>query len=202
MDAVAAAGGEPCPFYRPAPDGSYDGLLLCGGADLDPAVYGQENTSSWDVDQGRDKAETALVRLYLEAGKPILGICRGHQLVNAVLGGTLLQDIGPERRGVHHHREEDPYKVHPVLADAGSLLHRLYGPVFPVNSSHHQALDKIGTGLAVTARSEDGLAEAAEHVSLPVLCVQFHPERMCCSAARPDTVDGAPLFQWLIERIE
>ena len=197
-DAIRQAGGEPCSFYLPPVDGSYDALLLCGGDDVDPVHFGQENTASEGIDPDRDLVELALAKLYLEAGKPILGICRGHQLMNIVLGGDLVQDIGDPLHLFHTRGELPEDRVHPVHASEGSFLHEYYGPVFPVNSSHHQVVGKIGQGLKAVAWSESGLVEASEHESLPIRTVQWHPERMSFSNRRADTVDGALLFHWLI----
>lgn len=197
LNAVQAAGGEGEARYLPTPDLSYDGLILVGGDDIDPALFGQENTHSQGIDSARDKAEMALLNGFCGAGKPVLGICRGHQAVNVWLGGDLLQDLGPEL--VPFHRKEEGDQVHLIQAAEGSLLHRLYGPVFPVNSSHHQGLGRLGKGLRVTARSEGGVIEAVEHETLPLICVQFHPERMTGEKGRPDTVDGGKIFRAFLE---
>lgn len=194
--AISGAGGAAVPGYCPAPDLSCDGLLLCGGKDVQPHLFGQENRGSLAPDPARDAAELALLRAFWPTGKPILGICRGMQLLNIFLGGTLVQDLPDHLRPFHQGQKGDA--VHPILADEGSLLHRWYGPVFPVNSHHHQVLDRIGAGLTVTARSEGGCPEAAEHPGRPVLAVQFHPERMSFANRRADTVDGAEIFRWLI----
>ena len=193
IQAIEGAGGEAAAAYAPAPDLTCGGLLLSGGGDLDPALYGQEARGSQPPDPVRDRAEMALFQAFLEAGKPIFGVCRGFQLINAALGGTLVQDLSPELRLFHKKGEDD--KIHPIRAAEGSLLHRLYGPVFAVNSAHHQVLDKIGEGLTVTAWAEAGFPEGFEHVSLPIFAVQFHPERMSFAHRRPDTVDGAALFR-------
>lgn len=197
-NAVAVAGGEPCSFYLPPLDGGYDGLLLAGGGDIAPERFGQSDAGSTEIDPARDEIEFALTRLYLSAGKPILGICRGHQVLNVVLGGTLLQDIGDPLH-LFHTRGDLPYdRIHPVRAAEGSFLDALYGPVFPVNSSHHQVVDRLGDGLKAAAWSESGLVEALEHTSLPVRSVQWHPERMSYALRRGDTVDGAPIFDWFL----
>ena len=197
-NAVRSAGGVPfVRRYYPV-DLSFDGLLLCGGGDLDPALYGQEDRGSQPPDPERDRTELALVRAYLEAERPVLGICRGVQVLNVALGGTLIQDLGPRLNPFHVWEEAD--KVHPVSARPGSLLSALYGPLFPVNSAHHQAVDRPGEGLVLTAWSEGGVAEGLELPGRPVLGVQFHPERMCGALRRQDTVDGAPIFRWLLEQ--
>ena len=197
LDAIEAAGGVGDAHYLPAPNLSYDGLLLTGGDDMDPALFGQENRGSQGIDRARDEAELALLEAFLGANKPVLAICRGHQVVNVWLGGDLIQDLGPEL--VPFHRKEEGDQVHLIRAAEGSLLHRLYGPVFPVNSSHHQALRRLGRGLTVSARSEGGVVEAVEHETLPLISVQFHPERMTGALARPDTVDGGKIFQAFFE---
>lgn len=200
LAAVKAAGGTGEARYLPPPDLSYDGLVLVGGDDMDPALFGQENTHSQGIDRARDKAELALLDAFCGANKPVLAICRGHQVVNVWLGGDLLQDLG--RSLVPFHRKEEGDQVHLVRAAEGSRLHRLYGEVFPVNSSHHQGLGRLGKGLRVTAWSEGGVVEAVEHDTLPLISVQFHPERMTGAHARPDTVDGGAIFQALLKLCE
>lgn len=197
LAAVEAAGGAGDARYLPAPDLSYDGLLLAGGDDIDPALFSQENRGSRGIDRTRDEAELALLDAFLGDNRPVLAICRGHQMVNVWLGGDLIQDLGPELAPFHQKGEGD--QVHLVQAAEGSLLHRLYGPVFPVNSSHHQGLGRLGRGLRVTARSKGGVIEAVEHDTQPLICVQFHPERMTGALARPDTVDGGKIFRTFVE---
>ena len=189
LNALESAGGVGEARYLPGPDLSYDGLLLAGGGDVDPALFGQEDRGSRGIDRARDQAELALLDAFCGAGRPVLAVCRGHQVVNVWLGGGLIQDLGPEQSPFHQREEGD--QIHPVQAGRGSLLRRLYGPVFPVNSSHHQGLGRLGRGLRETAWAEDGVVEAVEHDALPLICVQFHPERM----AGTDTVDGGALFR-------
>lgn len=200
-NAVLAAGGIPVCAYCPTCGDGFDGLLLSGGDDMDPTLFGQEDCGSRGIDPARDAAELALVRGCLSAGKPILGICRGHQVLNVALGGSLRQDIGPELCSFHS-REPGALrdKTHPLRTAQGSLLRRLFGPLFTANSSHHQAVDRLGAGLRATAWSESGLVEALEHDALPLLSVQFHPERMSYARRRPDAADGAGIFTWLIDR--
>ena len=197
LNAIEAAGGTGEARYLPAADLSCDGLLLVGGDDVDPALFGQENTHSKGIDRARDDAELALLDAFCGANKPVLAICRGHQVVNVWLGGGLRQDLGPDL--VPFHRREEGDRVHLVRAEEGSLLRRLYGEVFPVNSSHHQGLGTLGKGLGVSAWSEGGVVEAVEHDALPLISVQFHPERMTGALARPDTVDGGAIFRAFLE---
>ena len=195
--AVEAAGGLAEARYLPEPDLSYDGLLLAGGDDIDPTLFGQSDFGSRGIDTARDEAELALLDAFFGAGKPVLAICRGHQVVNVWLGGDLIQNLDPTLVLFHGGGEGD--RVHPVRAAEDSLLHRLYGPVFPVNSTHHQALGRLGKGLSAVAWSEGGVVEAVEHKSLPLISVQFHPERMTGARARPDTVDGGAIFQAFLD---
>ena len=197
--AVEAAGGRGSARYLPEPDLSYDGLLLAGGGDVDPALFGQPDRGSREIDRARDRAELALLDAFLGAGKPVLAICRGHQVANVWLGGDLIQDLDPALAPFHGGGEGD--RVHPVRAKEDSLLYRLYGPVLTVNSSHHQALGRLGKGLTVTAQSEGGVIEAAEHESLPLISVQFHPERMTGARARPDTADGGAVFRAFLDMV-
>ena len=189
--AVETLGGIPVPGYAPDPDLTCHGLILCGGGDIEPSRYGQEVNGSFPPDLPRDEAEFALIAAYTAARKPILGICRGMQILNVALGGDMIQHLPAGCRPFHCGRED---RVHLVRAAEGSLLFDLYGRIFPVNSFHHQAVDRLGEGLVPTAWSESGVVEAVEHTSLPILGVQYHPERMSFDLRRPNTVDGAPLL--------
>lgn len=117
------------------------------------------------------------------------------QVLNVFLGGTLIQDLQPAWR-VRHQGEEDVY--HPICCEPGSLLERLLGPCPVVNSAHHQAVDRLGHDLEATAWAPEGFTEGIEHSCLPVLGVQFHPERL----SGPGRGEGSALFQWLISCIE
>lgn len=194
--AIRGLGGEPLAGCCPEPDLRCAGLVLCGGGDIQCSLYSQEDRGSNPPDPDRDRAELELFHAFYETGKPILGICRGMQLINVALGGDLLQDLPPEQKRFHMGQKGDA--VHPVAALENSILHRLYGPLFPVNSSHHQAVDRLGTGLQAAAWSESGFAEAVELPGYPLLGVQFHPERMCFGKRRLDTIDGAAIFSWFL----
>lgn len=198
--AILAAGGVPAAYYCPSDWTGFDGLLLCGGGDIAPARFGQENHGSHPPDLRRDEIELALTAAFLAAGKPILGICRGLQMLNVALGGTLIQDLGAVSPFHSKDSDEEDDKIHPIRAEEGTLLAGWYGTLFPVNSYHHQALDRLGRGLRAVAWSESGVVEAAELPGRAVLGLQFHPERMTGSRRRPDAVDGAPVFQWFVER--
>ena len=169
-----------------------DGLLLPGGGDIHPARFGQEDRGSRDIDPVLDEAQLAVLDAFVRAKKPVLGICRGHQVVNVYFGGGLIQDLPT---AADHMARDGHDGLHPIRIEPDSALHALYGGGATVNSSHHQGLAEMGAGLRVTAFAPDGVAEAAEHRSLPILAVQFHPERMAAPWARPGLADGAPVFR-------
>ncbi|EXG82576.1 gamma-glutamyl-gamma-aminobutyrate hydrolase family protein [Cryptosporangium arvum] len=191
---VARAGGLP---FHIAVDGppeavadAVDALLLTGGEDVDPVRYGSAaGPRSTVLDPTRDAFEVALFEAVLDAGKPILGICRGNQLINVALGGTLVPDL-PVGEGASHASYAYPraHRRHDVRFEAGSIAHRLYGDQALVNSFHHQAVDRPGTGLTVTGRAGDGVVESVEMANAPVLGVQWHPE----------CFDRDPVFDWLV----
>ena len=165
-----------------APDylGLVHGLLLIGGDDVDPALYGEPpHPRLGPVDPHRDAFEISCARAAAERGMPILGICRGVQLLNVAFGGTLHQHV-PEAVGTRVAHGGRYGLAHEVAVPAGSRLATIVGAAtLGVNSHHHQALDRCAARLVVTARSSDGLVEAAEDPRHPFLVgVQWHPERM------------------------
>lgn len=169
-----------------------DGLLLPGGGDIAPEIFGQANNGSRDIDRELDEIELALVEKFASDGKPILGICRGMQVINVAFGGDLIQDI--ESGDKHRWTEESGDRVHNVTASEGSFLHRLYGESFSVNSAHHQAVGRVADGFTVAAVADDGIIEAIECAEKNIFAVQWHPERMCFEKSRNDTVDGKFVF--------
>lgn len=196
VDAVEQSGGIPDYRYCPVYSDEYDGLILTGGADIEPSRYGQPVNGSVAMDAVRDEAEWKLIDAFLQAGKPIFGICRGCQVLNVYFGGTLYQDI--ETKARHRLDPKLPYPVHRVVTDDG-LLQSLYGYEFTVNTCHHQAVDRLGMHLRQTAFCpDDNVVEAFAHESLPVFAVQWHPEKLTAGYLRPDAVDGKPLFDYFI----
>ena len=157
----------------------WDALLLPGGGDLEPWRYGQENTASRSLEPERDRAELALLEDFTAAGKPVLGVCRGLQTVNVFFGGTLAQDIPG------HGALEGRDRLHAVRTAPSALLPFL-GEKALVNSAHHQAADRLGTGLRAVQWTADGVVEALCHRRLPVWGVQWHPERLEASPAGRD----------------
>lgn len=193
-EAVAGVGGEPVVAYRPEYKEEYDGLLLCGGSDIHPGYYGRDIMGSVDIDPERDRCEFELVKAFLDAGKPVMGICRGFQLLNAYFGGTLVQHL-PNTEV--HRVDINHYGIHQVLSLEGSVFEKLYGRAFFVNTNHHQGIERMGAELLPGAY-HDQLVEAFTHARLPVLAVQWHPEKMCFGFRRDDCVDGAPIMEYFV----
>ena len=154
-----------------------DGLILSGGGDVSPARYGASNAGSREITRDRDRTEWALLNWAVTRGKPVIGICRGFQVINVYFGGALVQDIPAQIPGACQHHETE----HPVAVTHAALAGALGARTLPVNSFHHQAVtaDRLAPDLEALALSEaDGVIEALWHRSLPVFGVQWHPERM------------------------
>lgn len=198
VGAVEAAGGVPL-VLPPQRAGiaeivaALDGLLLSGGGDINPTLYGDRavHEKTYGISETRDAFEFALLEAALARDLPLLAICRGIQVLNVGLGGTLYQDVEDEYPGAIAHRQRltpetrhDP--SHSVAATEGGLLAEVYGrSTIATNSFHHQTLKELGRGLAVAGRTEDGTVEAvAEPGRRFVLGVQWHPEMMY--AAHPE----------------
>lgn len=196
-DALKDAKMEPVVCMDPGCD-SFDGLLLPGGGDIDPAFFGEKNHGSKNIDRNLDLIQLSLLDRFVRAKKPVLGICKGMQLINIHFGGGIIQHL--KTAALHSWKDAD--QIHPVTASTDSFLFPLYGESFSVNSAHHQGIRRPGEGLHVTLSSADGVSEALEHDSLPLFGVQFHPERMCGRRIRPDTIDGGLIFRHFYEMVE
>jgi len=200
-NAVLAAGAVPLvlPSLGP-PDAEevmsvLDGLLLSGGGDVAASWYGQVRApEAYGVDTCRDAWEVALVRTARATGVPVLGVCRGAQVVNVAAGGTLVQHLPAITDHPHREYERDRELVHTVDVDPDSVLARVTGQrSFGVNSLHHQAIAEVGPGLRAVAWAPDGIIEAVEsrRDHEPLLAVQWHPELLA------DQVPHGLLFTWL-----
>jgi putative glutamine amidotransferase len=187
-DAIYAAGGQPVilPVVEQPPKdmlARMDGLLLTGGGDVDPALYGETpDPSVYGVRRDRDAFETALYREAVARALPILGICRGMQLVNVLRGGTLIQEVGG-----HWQLEPATEPSHDVDVSAGTSLADAMGSCAPVNSFHHQALGDIGTALRVTAVCGD-VVEAVEATDVDLVGVAWHPELLAPTDPRQKAI--------------
>ena len=157
-----------------------DGLVLTGGVDVMPELYGDWPDETVHFDAERDGAEFKLIDIAMKKGLPILGICRGLQILNVYFGGTLIIDLEKYCGRNHKAISDNKDSLHGVRLTEGSCLRSFVGEEGgAVNSSHHQAVDRIGDGLRVAARADDGTVEAIESSrGLGILGVQWHPERM------------------------
>lgn len=198
-EAVWAAGGEPVIVHGPAADPlaelpgrlmSFDGVLLPGGADMEPCRYGaQPAPETADTVAFQDEFELGITRSVIDLGVPALAICRGMQVLNVALGGSLIQHV-VETNTLHHNA------IHHVEVKEGSRLHTIVGAAsIDVSSYHHQAIDRLAADLVVTAVAADGLVEAVEHRRADIVAVQWHPEDR---HATSDT--DAALFADLVDR--
>ncbi|MDR5700430.1 gamma-glutamyl-gamma-aminobutyrate hydrolase family protein [Agromyces aerolatus] len=192
---VLAAGGLPVHLPLDAPPAELvarmDAVVVVGGDDVDPRRYGEApGPFTTYVDPERDEFESALIEAAIDRGVPLLGVCRGAQLLNVVLGGALIQHL-PTGEGESHGSYAYPraHRSHPVSTLPGSLAAKLYGATARVNSFHHQAVGRLGDGLVATATAPDGIVEAIELTDADVVGVQWHPE----------TFGGDPVFGWLVE---
>ena len=168
-----------------------DAIILSGGGDVDPRRWNGPSESSFRVSQERDAFEFDLLEAALKADLPVLGICRGLQVINVHFNGSLIPDLDAVDRGDHSGSTEDRQElVHSVSFEPESILHGLYGPTTMVNSFHHQAVDRIGIDLRVTGRSSDGTVEGIEHIEGRVLGVQWHPEMLNRLQ---------PVFGWIVQ---
>jgi putative glutamine amidotransferase len=181
-DAVADAGGEPVLLPTASLSAGVvarlDGLVLAGGADVDPARYGEEaGPHTTVVRPERDASETAVLQAALDRDLPLLAICRGMQLLNVVLGGSLLQHLPAVPGTEPHQLGLGLYAERKVRTAPGSALDALIGPGDVVQCHHHQALDRIAAGLTPSAWAEDGVVEGVEAAGRRFcLAVQWHPE--------------------------
>jgi putative glutamine amidotransferase len=172
----------------------YDGLLLPGGGDIDPRLFGQLPAGSRAFDPKLDRIQLAVLGAFVKAKKPVLGICKGMQLINIYFGGDMIQHLSCAE--THEYTEED--RLHETEAVKGSYLEALYGERFVVNSAHHQGVDAPGRGITYVQSAKDGVIEALAHESLPVYGVQWHPERLCFEHRREKAVDGRALLEFFV----
>ena len=202
--ALMQAGINPVVSNQIEDEKLFDGLLLPGGGDISPIFYHRKNRGSQNICISEDIIQILLFHRFLEQKKPILGICKGMQLINVALGGNLIQDLPTSY--LHDYNNADRYHITKTLS--ASQLHSLYGNECITNSAHHQAINKLGNNLRITQYAHDGVAEGIEHDSLPIIGVQWHPERMLTPSTSkhpscqlnqsiPPYTDGSRLFSYL-----
>lgn len=156
---------------------AFTGLILTGGLDIDPARYGQDAHEKSDVVYAEyDELDFALFNAFYKMDKPILGICRGIQVINVALGGTLIQHI-PDMNGDVQHSGQEKDVDHRLVLEDSSFLSILGTEMQSVNSRHHQAIDRMGSGLHAAARADDDIIEAIQNDNGRIIGVQWHPER-------------------------
>ena len=189
---VRAHGLEPVVVREAGLDADIGGVVLPGGGDIDPERYGGARTDAvYDTNPAQDDLDLSVARAAIDAELPVLGICRGAQILNVVSGGTLITDIEPGI--VEHHREPGPgeepgFAWHPVWLEPSRLRDELGVEVVSVATGHHQGIATLGRGLRVTARAADGMVEALEDESGRLVGVQWHPE----AAGTPRAEQDAP----------
>ena len=164
---------------------------------MDPSEFFEKDIGSYDIDIPRDKAELALIRRCVAENKPILGICRGHQVVNIAFGGNIYQDLNPQLIEVHAQMKDGQNRFHSIRIRGMTMLGNLYGEEMIVNSSHHQANRKLGQGFYAVAWDSVGVIEAMQHGTLPIWTVQFHPEQMTGEHGEPN---GQKIFDFFLEQ--
>ena len=210
IESVLRAGGVPVVLpINDNPDvlktmiASIDALIMTGGEDVDPLKNYSEAPipALGEVNPKRDAFDIALIKLALERGIPLLGICRGHQIINVACGGTLYQDLPSQHKSPNllKHRQQAPswYGTHQVEIEPNSILAKILGKTsFVSNSFHHQAVKDVAPGFIITARTGDGVVEAMEMKDNPrVFTVQFHPEGPVAQGID----EFLPIFTYLVE---
>ena len=216
-DAITSVGGEADLKYLPEAvkslgvdrekalecfSNEYDGLILGGGGDVNPTLYNELLNGSIRIDTDRDTLELALLDKFVKLRKPVMGICRGIQVLNVYFGGTLHQDDGTEWNE-YHTSPDMIFKVHSTECKK-SFLSNIYGDKFCVNSHHHQSIKDIGRGLRVIQTDDKyHCIEAVVHESDLYFGVQWHPERLCKpNEKEKGCVDGSLLFAYFMQLVK
>lgn len=170
----------------------FDALLLPGGGDITPAFFGQKNQGSKNIDIELDILQLQALDLFVKWKRPVFGICKGMQIINVYFGGTIIQHIKESA----NHAWDNGDQMHPTTVFPDSYLAAVYGAgALTVNSAHHQAAGAIGRELTVVQTSDDGITEGIVHNTLPIIGVQWHPERLF---SVPGAADGRALFSYFL----
>jgi len=190
--ALLKVGIAPVISDKPQSADAFDGLLLPGGGDITPFLFHEKNNGSKNCCLKEDVIQLLMFQRFFEQNKPILGICKGMQLINVALGGSIIQDDPLCINHSYHNGD----RYHKTVSLSGSILHTLYGDTFTTNSAHHQSVHTLGTGLIITQHADNNVAEGIEHKAAPILGVQWHPERLLSSERPAGCVCGLPIFQY------
>lgn len=169
---------------------NYDVLILPGGGDINPSLFREKDKGSRDIDTELDIWQIHALDFFVKHRKPVMGICKGMQLINIYFGGTLIQHL--ETADIHAYNNGD--RIHMSRTLPHSVLNNLYGDYCLINSAHHQGIDKTGKGLRVTQIAADDVIEGIEHTAMPIIGVQWHPERLMDTDTKRATVDGSLIF--------
>ena len=191
--ALRACGAEPVFSLDVAESDGCDSLLLPGGGDIHPKYYGEDLRDCRGLDEARDAAEWELMARFTKNGRPVLGVCRGMQMLNVFFGGTLQQHVEG-----HDALEDGSDRIHQTRAAEGSAFFCWWGEEFSVNSTHHQAVGKLAPCLRPLQKAKDGVVEAFAHGALPVLGVEWHPERQMGENRPAGLVDGALVYRYFL----
>lgn len=188
---VSSLPATPITTLSPTALSTCDALLLPGGGDITPAFFGEHNEGSSNIDTELDILQFQAVDHALRLSMPILGICKGMQVINVAFGGTIIQDLPTS--SIHRYTDADQY--HDTVISKSSCLFEYYGRNALINSAHHQGIKRLGNGLfPIQWCPEDGCVEAILHETLPILGLQWHPERL---DAAQTSVSGAPVLSLL-----
>ncbi|MEM1188228.1 MAG: type 1 glutamine amidotransferase [Pseudomonadota bacterium] len=192
--ALTGASAERISVVSPCFGKEFDGLIVSGGDDIGPELYGGPEMPKARIDRRRDALEASWIRLALKRGLPVLGICRGAQLLNVILGGSLIQDVRSLRNKTSNRASLLPTKT-VELCDESRLANEVDSVTLRVNSLHHQAILQPGDNLRIVGRDRDALCQAIEtRDELPALGVQWHPEYLFYMPSQ------RRVFQWLVAR--
>ena len=191
---VEAASIEPVITLNMGEVACCDGLILPGGGDVTPAFFGERNDGSRNIDTELDILQFQALELAIRKSIPVLGICKGMQVINIGFGGKLTQDLPPASCDIHRYENGDKY--HPSVIQQGTWLYDLYGESAMINSAHHQAVKRLGHGLlAIQHCPQDQCVEALSHETLPIIGVQWHPERIKKSVSK---ISGEPILSYFV----
>lgn len=175
----------------------YDGLILPGGGDITPILFGQSDTVSRTIDTSLDLFQLHLLRNFVHLKKPVLGICKGLQIINIYFGGDIIQHLSTASN--HEYQQKD--QLHHTFIRTGSFLEQLYGSTVITNSAHHQGIGLLGKDLQIVQITADGVAEGLIHKTLPIYALQWHPERMIDLDMGNEYANGALIFDYFLSKI-